>query len=260
MIGAERSEGPRSSGQGFALVELLVAAVAAGLVGASVLALTLNGSRTSHLRSGSIEAHALAIAAVTAVAREVEAAGAGLEGAAAVLEGGQAISVLEMGSGELTVVVSAPAIEVEISTGGGYRGTDLRGLARGDRVAGLGLERPFGAPAPAGRVVRIVRDRGRRSGRLWVRWKAAEEVLIAAGGGVRALLPIKVRQMETVRRAGALQLRRRDDGSKWQPVVDGLLDFSLDAIAETVVIRARVTPEPGGSEALAVRYVRLRLP
>ena len=66
-----------------------------------------------------------------------------------------------------------------------------------------------------------------------MRWEAAEEALIASGGGVRALLPIEVREMETVRRAGALQLRRRDDGSNWQPVVDGLLDLSLEAVGES---------------------------
>jgi hypothetical protein len=58
-------------------------------------------------------------------------------------------------------------------------------------------------------------------------WNAPEAALLSAWGPPRAVMPLQVREYELRTAAGALQLRRRDDGGSWQPIADGLDAFDL---------------------------------
>jgi len=130
---------------------------------------------------------------------------------------------------------SGPALEVEPAPGRWrYRARGIDGLIRGGLVAGL-IRRGAPGPLPLGRLrSRVVARRGPapRMGVVEVGWAASEATLIAESGDVRALLPVTWRRYDLAARGGALQLRRRDDGGRWQPVVDGLLGVRIDYLVD----------------------------
>ena len=58
-------------------------------------------------------------------------------------------------------------------------------------------------------------------------WSPSEALNLAAWGEPRALVPVRVREYEARAWAGAVQLRRRDEGGSWQPIADGLKEFHI---------------------------------
>lgn len=215
------------SESGFSLVEMLVAAACTGLLAAAVLTLLAGGAALGRTSMAEIEAQALAQAAVDALAVDLEQAGRGLEGAGECISDGSTVPVVQpLGAAAVRILLAlADAIEVEPIEGPGrYRLSSTSGIDSDVLVAGLGT--PGTEPvALLGRVRSVTRPRRGSRARMGVgeiAWAASEARLIQARGPVRALLPVTLRELGTVRREGAVQLRRRNQGGRWQPIVDGL--------------------------------------
>lgn len=247
------------------VVELAVAMACTGLLTAGVLVLVVDGARTFHARHRAIEAVALTEGGADAVIAALESAGAGLEGARVVTLQGERIGIVEVASGTLRVVVPmGEAREAEPAPGGELRLGDVAGLEDGDLVAGVGLVEPdTGEPPgalPLGRVARIVRDRprGPSGGTVRVAWPAAEAALLERTGEPRALLPVALREFALLTLPDGLQLRRRDLGGRWQPVVDWL-DEARFAVPVPGVVEVRFRAAlPDAPARTARRRVRVR--
>lgn len=236
-----------------------------GLVAAGVLTLVVDGARTFRARHRALETVFLTEAGADAVGAALEAAGAGLEGARAVSLQGERIPAASVGAASLRVVIPLGAArEAEPAAGGEQRLADVAGLEVDDLVVGVGLMDPETALPPAalpvGRIARIDRDRARgpSGGTVRVAWAAPEATLLDRCGEPRALLPVAVREIATRALAEGLQLRRRDLGGNWQPIVDRLDEVRLRELAEGVVeivVRAAL---PDAPPRTARREMRLR--
>jgi hypothetical protein len=127
-------------------------------------------------------------------------------------------------------------------------------LVVGGRVLGLGLADEEGTPldlAPAGTVVEVEVVAGR--GRLVVDWDVAPE------GDVRAVVAVRRRELGLRSYDGALQLRRRDDDGRWQPMLDSVGELTIELEPPTAVVTARAAL-PSGATGIARRRVTVRGP
>jgi hypothetical protein len=228
--------------RGTTFIELTVALLCTSLLAAGVLSLVGDAAWLCRQRRAGIEAEQLAIVAVDVLAREVEGAGVGLEGATAVDWRGGHVPLIEARAGGMAVV-TAVGLPVEVeplaaaATGQNvasvllaarriaYRAEAVRApgarratvaLSVNSRVAGLGAE---GWVVPAG-TVRESRAVGSR-GTVVVDWDRTP------ASPVRALVPIRRRELELRFQSGALQLRRRDNDGNWQPMVDGIEELTI---------------------------------
>lgn len=149
-----------------------------------------------------------------------------------------------------------PALEVKAAIDANtYEVGTMGTLAVGMEVAAVGQPgRPVRAGLPAGSVVSIIPGGG--GAIVQISWGAG----VVAWGLPRALLPISWREYELRSLNGAYQLRRRDRGGTWQPVVDDLsaitirylIDLDGDSIPEKVTATGVL---PAASERLL--FVRL---
>lgn len=250
---------------GSMLVELMVATVCAGLLAAGVLTLVVDSARTFRARHRAVEAVSKVEAAADALMAALGAAGAGLEGARAVSLAGERIDAVEVSADGLRVVIAAGAArEAEPASAGELRLEDVAALEPGDPVAGLGLVDPISGVAPeavpVGRIAVVRRDRprGPSGGTVGVVWAAPEAELLSRFGEPRALLPVMVRELGVRSLADGLQLRRRDLGGRWQPVVDALAEVELRALPGGVVqVRVDATL-PDAPSRTTMRRIRVR--
>lgn len=266
-----------SKQKGASLVELLVAMTVSALLAAAVLTLFGGGVALARTSMSEIEAHALARAAVEAIARDLQRAGGALGGARIAWRNGQPVPVVDSVAGVDGVRVLIPlaaAIEVDALAGAGrYRGSSRSGLELGRLVAGVGV--PGARRVLLGIVVSLT-----RTNLITVAWAPAEALVIEQEGEVRALVPVSLREFAAVDRDGELQLRRRDFGGRWQPAVDPLawlrLQYACDVDGDgrvdgplrtvacgTGVVAVRVSAAARAAfapEVQAHRWVRLRRP
>lgn len=263
--GTGGAAGDPLSADGTVLIELTVAMVCTGLLVAGVLQLTVDGARTFRARHRGIESLALVEAGADAVEAALEEAGTGLEGARSISVEGRTLDVSRVEEQSLQVVIpSSSAREAEPVAGGDERLADVAGLAAGDLVVGLGLVdpdsgQPISSP-PLGKIATLIRDRARgpSGGIVGVAWAAPEAAVVERCGQPRALLPVTIREIAVQPLAGGLQLRRRDLGGSWQPIVDGLEDVAFRVVTPGVVeivLGSSATEAPSRS---ARRRVRVR--
>lgn len=209
---------------GHVLVELLVASVCAALVGAAALTLLLNGATASARARDRIYGAALARACRSALLTSLQQALDGLEGADTVCQGGLARHRVEpRDDGVALLQLLEDSAEVAVNDDGRYRLPSERALgafAPGALVAAL--------PATIGAVVLgevVAVDTNAAGTRLSVGWAAADAARLAAP--VRALVPVRWREFAFVAGDRGVDLRRRNAGGTWQPVVDGLVGIEL---------------------------------
>jgi len=226
---------------GHVLVELLVASVCAGLVGAAALTLLLNGATASARARNRVYAAARARGCRDVLLTNLRQAFAGLEGAGTVYREGLARHRVEPGAdGVVLLQPLESSAEVVVDEDGRYRLPPDRALgafAPGAVVAAL--------PGTSGDVVLgevVAVDTSAAGTRLSVGWASADVARLAEP--VRALTPVRWREFAFVDGEFGADLRRRDEGGSWQPIVDGLLDIEIvyasdsddDGVAEAPVV------------------------
>lgn len=256
---------------GSTVLEVLVALLLTGLVTSGVLSLMVESTRTFAARQRQLDAEAKVRAVGLAVAPALREAGGGLEGARAISLDGERIPVVWISAARARIVVpEGDAREADPEPGGWLRLESVAYLRTGDLMVGLGVGAVEGpsSPLPAGTIRTIVRDRprGPSGGTVQITWGPAESDRIEAEGPPRALLPVAVREFE-LRSAWGLELRRRDLGGRWQPIIDGLAAVSFTSpdhpgsseppAGAIVQIEARAEAD-GAPDALARTRVRLR--
>lgn len=149
-------------------------------------------------------------------------------------------------------------------------------LAVDDRVVGLGLTDADGVPlttVPAGTVREVSVDAGR--GTVVIDWDEPLPLQVggSAGGSagasggdtLRAVVPVRRRELGLRSFEGALQLRKRDDDGNWQPMIDSVGALTVEETAAAATSPARgaalVTARiglPSGATGIARRRVALR--
>ncbi len=209
---------------GHVLIELLVASVCAALVGAAALTLLLNGATASARARDRVYGAARARACRDALLTNLQQALDGLEGAHTVYQGGLPRHRVEQGDDGVVLLqpLEAPA-EVAVDEDGRYRlppDHALGAFAPGGLVAAL--------PGAEGEVVLgqvVALDTTAVGTRLAVGWAAADVARLA--DPVRALTPVRWREFAFVGSERGVDLRRRDEGGFWQPIVDGLVGIEL---------------------------------
>lgn len=209
---------------GHVLVELLVASVCAALVGAAALTLLLNGATASARARGRVYGAARARACRDVLLSNMQQAFEGLEGAHTVYQDGVARHRVEArAEGVALLRLLEDSAEVAVDDDGRYRLPSGRGLgafAPGARVAAL--------PGADGDVVLgevVAVDTSTMGTRLQVSWAAADAARLPEP--VRALAPVRWREFAFVVAERGIDLRRRDAGGTWQPVVDGLVGIEF---------------------------------
>ncbi len=215
--------------RGFSLLELLVAMVCTTLIAAAISSILVGTASVSRREWSAIRARGIARAAVSAVAADVARAGTGLERGGAVQRDGERIPIVSSdgASGLRIVRTLGEAVEIVALVAPGVYEVEATGaLVVGGSVVGVDLPgRPVAAPLPVGRVAAL--SAGIISDEVVVAWSPAEVLSLAAWGQPRALVPVRFRQYAVRAQAGALQLRRRDEGGSWQPIADGLDWFRI---------------------------------
>jgi hypothetical protein len=208
---------------GHVLVELLVASVCAALVGAAALTLLLNGATASARARDRVYDAARARACRDVLLANIQQALDGLEGAHTVYRGGLARHRVEVrADGVALLRLLEDSAEVAVDEGR-YRLPSDRALgafAPGALVAAL--------PGANGDVVLgevIAIDTSAAGTRLLVNWAAADTARLAEP--VRALAPVGWREFAFVASEPGVDVRRRNAGGTWQPVVDGLVGIEL---------------------------------
>ena len=196
--------------------------------------------------------------ALRAISADLRSVCAGLEGGRSVKWGGNDTPIVgPLPNGGIQILRSlGPALEVKAAIDANtYEVGTMGTLAVGMEVAAVGQPgRPVRAGLPAGSVVSIIPGGG--GAIVQISWGAG----VVAWGLPRALLPISWREYELRSLNGAYQLRRRDRGGTWQPVVDDLsaitirylIDLDGDSIPEKVTATGVL---PAASERLL--FVRL---
>lgn len=255
------SRRPAPGGEGFSLLELLVAAACTGLLAAGVFSLLLAGAGAGRRGWSVLTARAVSESAVAALARDVREAGRGLEGATAVQLGGERIPTLSATPGGLRLLRGAgPSLEIRAQVAAStYEIIGDARVAAGDRIVGLDLPyRPVAAPLPAGTAVAAFEGAG--TTRLVVAWSAAEMAMLDAWGAPRALLVLESREYALLPLDEGLQLRRRDEGGSWQPVADRLealeLAWLVDEDGDGTPDRRLSSPPPGQEASVCAVEVR----
>jgi len=215
--------------RGFSLLELLIAMLCTALVAGAVSSILVGTASASRREWTAIRARSIARAAVSGVAGDITRAGKGLEGANTVQRGGERMPIVSSNgaSGLRVVRTLADAVEIiAVVAPGFYEVGTIEALVVGGSVVGIDLPgRPTAAPLPVGRVARL--SAGILNDEVFVAWSPSEALNLAAWGEPRALVPVRVREYEARAWAGALQLRRRDEGGSWQPIADGLEEFHV---------------------------------
>ena len=244
-------------GDGYSLLELVVAACCTMLLAGAVLPLLVGSARAERHRARALEAELRADSALRAISADLRAVGAGLEGGRSVRRGGQDTPIVgSIPNGGIRILRSlGPALEVGAALDANTYEVGATGaLETGVEVAAVGQPgRPAGAPVPAGSVVSVIPGNG--GAIVQISWGAE----VVAWGLPRALLPITWREYELRSLEGAYQLRRRDRGGSWQPVVDNLsavtirylIDRDGDSIPDEVTSTGAVPGE--GKRLLFVR-------
>ena len=98
-------------------------------------------------------------------------------------------------------------------------------LAVGIQVAVVGLADAVPA-VPVAAVVRAGRVSSERL--IEVAWNASQLRILREHGPVSALVALTLRTYQTRPTRRGAELIRRDDGGRWQPVVDGLAGVEID--------------------------------
>ncbi len=243
---------------GYSLLELIVAACCTALLAGAVLSLLVGSARTERRRARSLDAEMRVDSALQAISADLRVVGVGLEGGRSVQRGGHDTPIVgALPNGGIQILRSlGPALEVRAALNANTYEVGATGsLVAGMEVVAVGQPgRPSGAALPAGSVVSIIPGSG--SEIVQISWGAG----VVAWGLPRALLPITWREYALRGFNGAHQLRRRDRGGFWQPVVDDLsglavrylIDRDGDTIPDSATTAGAV---PGTSERLL--FVRL---
>jgi len=222
--GAGRRVGIRDDG--YSLLELVVAACCTTLLAGAVLPLLVGSARAERHRARVLDAELRIDSALRAISADLRAAPDGLEGSRSVRRGGQDTPIIgPLPNGGVQVLRSlGPALEIGAALDANTYEVGAAGALKvGVDVAAVGQPgRPVGAAVPAGTVVSVNLGGG---GVVIVQISWGAEVV--AWGLPRALLPITWREFELRPLAGTYQLRRRDRGGSWQPVVDGLSRMTI---------------------------------
>ena len=205
---------------GYSLLELIVATCCTTLLAGAVLPLLVGSARAERHRARALDAELRVDSALRAISADLRGAGIGLEGGRSVRRVGQDMPVvgpLPLGGIRIFRPLG-PALEVgaalDVNT---YEVGAAGALETGVEVAAVGQPgRPAGAAVPAGTVVSVLPAGAVAV--VQISWGAE----VVAWGLPRALLPFTWREYELQPLAGAYQLRRRDRGGSWQPVVDDL--------------------------------------
>jgi len=223
----------RDAGGGFSLLELIVATLCTSLLAGAVFSVLVSGAASTRRRWAGLAAQAVVDAAVMAVARDARQAGDGIEAADSIRLRGERMAIVApaAGGGIRVFLALGPVREVvNARPDGVYEIAGVTGIEAGTIVAAVGLpERPTSAPLPAGVVVGAFRRISTLE--LRVAWGGAAATL-DEWGDPRAIVALKVREYGLRRADGAWQLRRRDGGRTWQPVVDGLDSFTVGWILD----------------------------
>lgn len=226
--------GARTSASGFSLLELLIGAVCTSLLAAAVFSVLVSGAASTRRRWADLAAQSAVELAVAAAARDVREAGRGIELADAIRLSGERVDIVgATGERELRLVraLGLPREVVDSRPDGVYEIAGTTAIGPGDVVVAVGLpDRPDSAPAPAGVVTGVFPGIGTLEVR--VAWGSGAASL-EQWGEPRALVHVEVREYAPRRLDGAWQLRRRDGGRTWQPVIDGLDAFTVGWIVDT---------------------------
>lgn len=206
------------------LVELLVASVCAALVGSAALTLLLNGATASARARGRTHGGARARACRDVLVANLRRGFGALEGAStAYREGLGRPRVEQRDQGVVLLQSLEESAEIAIDDDGRYRLPPERSLGAfvpGAAVAAL--------PAIAGSIVLgevVSVDTNEAGTRLGVNWSAADVARLP--DPVRALTPVRWREFAFVNSDRGVELRRRDHGGTWQPIVEGLVEIEL---------------------------------
>jgi type II secretory pathway pseudopilin PulG len=223
----------RKADGGYSLLELIVAAGCTTLLAGAVLPLLVGGASAERHRSRLLSAELRLDSALRAVTLDLRAAGVGLEGADSVERDGhvETIAGPAAGGGLRVLRTLGPAHEITAAIDSdSYRLGDSGNLQPGALVLAVGLpERPPGAPLPAGTVISVFPTG--QGAIVDISWgSSAGDVL--AWGPPRALLPVTWREYQLRSLDDAYQLRRRDLGGSWQPVVDELSGLAIDYLVD----------------------------
>ena len=188
------------------------------------------------------------------LARDVRRAARGLEARSPLITPGGSVGVIEPAVAGVTLALAESApVEVGEQANGIYRVGGSGTLAVGMHVAAIGLA--DGAPGvPLGVVVRAARL---SSGRLVeVAWSSAQQRVLESHGPARALVPLTLRTYQARRAETGVELRRRDDGGSWQPVVDGLAGVEIDyGVAGAAAARLHTAEELPSPAAIDVARI-----
>jgi len=263
---------------GYSLLELIVAACCTTLLAGAVMPLLVGSARAERHRARALDAELRVDSALRAISADLRAACAGLEGGRSVRRGGQNTPIVgPLPNGGIRMLRSlGPALEVGVALDANTYEVGAPGaLEAGVEVAAVGQPgRPAGAAVPAGTVVSVIPAGG--GAIVQISWGAE----VVAWGLPRALLPITWREYELRALDGAYQLRRRDRGGSWQPVVNDLsavtirylIDQDGDSIPDEATsagavpgegerqlfVRLEARAEPAfGQEIVASAWVRL---
>jgi hypothetical protein len=242
---------------GYSLLELLVAACCTTLLAGAVLPLLVGSAQAERHRARALEAELRVDSALQAISADLRAACTGLEGGRSVRRSGQNTPIVApLPSGGIRILRPlGPVLEVGAALDANtYEVGTIGALGIGVEVVAVGQPgRPAGAPVPAGSVVSVFP--AGEGALVHISWGAE----VVAWGLPRALLPITWREYELRNYEDAYQLRRRDRGGSWQPVVENLsavtarylIDHDGDGIPDEVVGAGVVPAE--GSRLLFVR-------
>ena len=245
--------------QGFSLLELIVAVLCTSLLAGAVFSVLVSGAASTRRRWATFSAQAAADAAVTAVARDARQAGEGLEGGDSIRLHGERLAIVSASAagGIRMLRALGPVREVvKARPDGVYEIDGVTAIEIGTIVAAVGLpERPATAALPAGVVVGSFRRISTLE--LRVAWGTAVGTL-DEWGEPRAVVALELREYGVRRIDEAWQLRRRDGGRSWQPVVDDLDSFSVgwildrdgDAVGDT-----RIESAPGATDVVCAVVV-----
>jgi hypothetical protein len=238
---------------GFSLLELLVAVCCTALLAGAVLPLLVGSARAERHRARALEAELRVDSALRAMSADLRVVCVGLEGGRSVRRGGQDTPIVgPLPNGGIRILRSlGPALEVGAAFDANtYEVGTVGALEAGVEVAAVGQPgRPAGAAVPAGSVVSV--SAGGGGAIVQVSWGAE----VVAWGLPRALLPITWREYELRSLDGAYQLRRRDRGGSWQPVVDDLsavtIRYLIDQDGDGIPDEATSAgADPGAGERL----------
>ncbi len=210
------------------LVELLVASSCTGLLAAGVLGLMVNTAGTVHDRLTRLDATMRAARCAEELSRDLRRSARGLESRLPLITSAGIVGVVEPDAAGANVALALPMaapVEVDELVDGRYRVATPGALAVGMQVAVVGLA----DAAPAVPVAAVVRaGRVSSEGLVEVAWNASQLRILREHGPVRALVPLTLRTYQIRPARTGAELIRRDDGGRWQPVVDGLAGVEID--------------------------------